>query len=219
MTIHKEGYRILTGAALGAAALITLVLWSRPGPPWLSWTLVAACVICFLLVLQFFRLPSRTNRSQPGELVAPCDGKVVVIEEVEEPEFFRDRRIQVSIFMSPVNVHANWTPCEGKVVYSRYHPGLYLVAWDPKSSTSNERTTVVIDAGDRRQVLVRQIAGAVARRIVCYAKEGMPLRANDEIGFIKFGSRVDLFFPPGTDIRCRIGDVTRGNETVIARWS
>ena len=163
-------------------------------------------------------MPSRTNRAAADELVAPCDGKVVVIEEVEEPEYFKGKRIQVSIFMSPINVHANWVPCEGEVKYTKYHEGLYLVAWHPKSSTENERTTVVIERKPGQEVLLRQIAGAVARRIVYYVKPGQKVSRNEQFGFIKFGSRVDLFFPIGTEIIAKIGDVTKGNETVIARW-
>jgi len=163
-------------------------------------------------------LPKRVNGAQPNELVAPCDGKVVVIEEVEEPEYFKDKRIQVSIFMSPINVHANWTPVGGEVTYVKYHPGKFLVAWHPKSSTDNERTTVVVKANNGKEVLFRQIAGAVARRICYYVKPGQALSQGEEFGFIKFGSRVDLYFPIGTDIRCKIGDVTTGNETVIAAW-
>ncbi|MFN8775726.1 MAG: phosphatidylserine decarboxylase family protein [Flavobacteriales bacterium] len=218
MTIHKEGHQILLTTLLAGAVLTAAVRYVLPGLPWLTIAAGTASLIVFLLFLQFFRLPSRTNRSAPNELVAPCDGKVVVIEEVEEPEFFKDKRIQVSIFMSPVNVHANWAPCEGRVVYSRYHPGKYLVAWHPKSSTENERTTVVFEQAPGKQVMCRQIAGAVARRIICYAKEGLSMSRNDEFGFIKFGSRVDIFLPPGTEVVCEIGNITRGNETVIARW-
>ncbi|MFM7770726.1 MAG: phosphatidylserine decarboxylase family protein, partial [Bacteroidota bacterium] len=171
-----------------------------------------------LLFLQFFRLPRRLNTSQENELVAPCDGKVVVIEEVEESEYFKDKRIQVSIFMSPLNVHANWTAVNGEVSFFKYHPGKFLVAWHPKSSTENERTTVVVKHHSGKEVLMRQIAGAVARRIVWYVEKGSELNRNDQFGFIKFGSRVDLFFPLGTEIVSQIGDITKGNETVIARW-
>lgn len=219
MTIHKEGHRILLTTLLVGAALTTFVRYLMPEWPWVFGLAGVASLVVFLLFLQFFRLPSRSNQSAPNELVAPCDGKVVVIEEVEEPEFFKDKRIQVSIFMSPINVHANWTPCEAKVVYSKYHPGKYLVAWHPKSSTENERTTVVFEHAPGKQVLCRQIAGAVARRIVCYAKEGQAISRNDEFGFIKFGSRVDIFLPIGTEIVCNLQDVTKGNETVIARWN
>jgi phosphatidylserine decarboxylase len=168
--------------------------------------------------VQFFRLPSRTNRASANELVAPCDGKVVVIEETEEPEYFKGKRIQVSIFMSPLNVHANWVPCEGEVKYAKYHKGLYLVAWHPKSSTDNERTTIVIQHPNGKEVLFRQIAGAVARRIVYYVKPGQKVARNEQFGFIKFGSRVDIFLPLGTEVVAQMNQVTKGNETVIARW-
>ena len=156
--------------------------------------------------------------SASNELVAPCDGKVVVIEEVEEPEYFKGKRKQISIFMSPLNVHANWTPCDGVVTYSKYHEGLYLVAWHPKSSTENERTTVVVKNEKGQEVLLRQIAGAVARRIVCYVKAGDKVSRNDQFGFIKFGSRVDVFLPLDATVKVKIDDVTKGNETVIASW-
>jgi phosphatidylserine decarboxylase len=212
MTIHKEGFKIL-GGTLFVSTILTggaFLLFETA----LIWILTAiACGIVFLLFLQFFRLPHRVNRASENELVAPCDGKVVVIEEVEEPEYF-----QVSIFMSPLNVHANWTPCSGEVKYMKYHPGLFLVAWHPKSSTENERTTVVVEHAPGKDVLLRQVAGAVARRIVWYVNAGDKLKTNDQFGFIKFGSRVDLYFPLGTEIVANIDDVTKGNETVIARW-
>jgi phosphatidylserine decarboxylase len=156
--------------------------------------------------------------SAANELVAPCDGKVVVIEETEEPEYFKGKRIQVSIFMSPLNVHANWVPCEGEVTYAKYHKGLYLVAWHPKSSTDNERTSIVIKHTNGKEVLFRQIAGAVARRIVYYVKPGQQVSRNEQFGFIKFGSRVDIFLPLGSEVVAQMGQVTKGNETVIARW-
>ena len=217
MTIHKEGFKILGGTLLISTMLVggAFLLFDTA----LIWILTAvACGIVFLLFLQFFRLPNRVNRANENELVAPCDGKVVVIEEVEEPEYFQGKRIQVSIFMSPLNVHANWTPCSGAVKYFKYHPGLFLVAWHPKSSTENERTTVVVEHAPGKDVLLRQVAGAVARRIVWYVNEGDKLNTNDQFGFIKFGSRVDLYFPLGTEILANIDDVTKGNETVIARW-
>jgi phosphatidylserine decarboxylase len=217
MTIHKEGFKIL-GGTLFVSTILTggaFLLFETA----LIWILTAiACGIVFLLFLQFFRLPHRVNRASENELVAPCDGKVVVIEEVEEPEYFKGKRIQVSIFMSPLNVHANWTPCSGEVKYMKYHPGLFLVAWHPKSSTENERTTVVVEHAPGKDVLLRQVAGAVARRIVWYVNAGDKLKTNDQFGFIKFGSRVDLYFPLGTEIVANIDDVTKGNETVIARW-
>ncbi|MEZ4799993.1 MAG: phosphatidylserine decarboxylase family protein [Flavobacteriales bacterium] len=218
MTIHKEGYKILTVTFLILAAINAVVCFAV-GIEWLNWAVFGATLIMFFLVLQFFRLPKRTNRAAENELVAPCDGKLVVIEEVEEPEFFKGKRIQVSIFMSPINVHANWVPCEGEVRYVKYHEGLYLVAWHPKSSTENERSTVVIERKPGQDVLLRQVAGAVARRIVYYVKPGQKVNRNEQFGFIKFGSRVDLYFPLGTEIVSKIGDVTKGNETVIARWA
>ncbi|HEY8404210.1 MAG TPA: phosphatidylserine decarboxylase family protein [Flavobacteriales bacterium] len=218
MTIHKEGYTIIGTAFLICAALVTGAYFLFGQYPFWFWLFTAVVVVFFYLVVQFFRLPSRTNRAAANELVAPCDGKVVVIEEVEETEYFKDKRIQVSIFMSPLNVHANWVPCEGEVQYAKYHEGLYLVAWHPKSSTENERTTIVVKHPNNKEVLLRQIAGAVARRIVYYVKPGDKVNRNDQFGFIKFGSRVDIFLPLGTEIKCKINDVTKGNETVIAAW-
>jgi len=218
MTIHKEGYKIL-GSTLLVSTILVGISKLTVASPWLWISVAAACTIVFLLFLQFFRLPKRLNQAGPDELVAPCDGKVVVIEEVEEPEYFKGKRIQVSIFMSPINVHANWTVCSGEVKYMKYHPGLFLVAWHPKSSTDNERTTVVVEHAPGKDVLLRQVAGAVARRIVWYVKAGDKLSTNDQFGFIKFGSRVDIYLPIGTEIKCALGDKTVGNETVIAKWN
>lgn len=218
MTIHKEGYKIIAIAFFICSTLVIGAHFLFGAYPVWFWLFTAAVAVFMYLVLQFFRLPSRTNRAAANELVAPCDGKVVVIEEVEEPEYFKDKRIQVSIFMSPLNVHANWVPCEGTVQYAKYHEGLYLVAWHPKSSTENERTTVVVKHPNQKEVLFRQIAGAVARRIVYYVKPGDKVNRNDQFGFIKFGSRVDIFLPLGTQVKVNINDVTKGNETVIAAW-
>jgi phosphatidylserine decarboxylase len=211
--IHKEGYKILIGLLLvlglivAAAAIWAVVL--------LPLVLVVA-IIFFLLVLQFFRNPKRLIASADNELVyAPADGKVVVIEETEESEYFKDRRLQISIFMSPINVHVNRNPIGGKVVYSEYHPGKYLVAWHPKSSTENERTTVVIDSG-KHQVLFRQIAGAMAKRIKNYLKVGQKVEQGGEMGFISFGSRVDVFLPLDAKVSVSIGDKVKGNVTVLA---
>ena len=217
MTIHKEGRGLIIVTTL---ILGLVVFWDKQteGLFWLKLLITAAVVFFWIAFLQFFRLPKRVNGAQTNELVAPCDGKVVVIEEVEEPEYFKDKRIQVSIFMSPLNVHANWTPIGGEVTYVKYHPGKFLVAWHPKSSTENERTTVVVKAKNGKEVLFRQIAGAVARRICFYVKPNEHISQGDEFGFIKFGSRVDLYFPLGTDIKCKIGDITIGNETIIASW-
>jgi len=218
MTIHKEGYTIIAGTTLICGAIIFgLTNLLDTSSVWF-WLASAPVIVFYYLVVQFFRLPSRTNRSAANELVAPCDGKVVVIEETEEPEYFKGKRIQVSIFMSPLNVHANWVPCEGEVTYAKYHKGLYLVAWHPKSSTDNERTTIVVKHANGKEVLFRQIAGAVARRIVYYVKPGQRVERNEQFGFIKFGSRVDIFLPLGSEVVAQIGQVTKGNETVIARW-
>jgi phosphatidylserine decarboxylase len=218
MTIHKEGYTIIAGTTLICGAIIFgLTNWLDTSGVWF-WLASAPVIVFFYLVVQFFRLPSRSNRSAANELVAPCDGKVVVIEETEEPEYFKGKRIQVSIFMSPLNVHANWVPCEGEVTYAKYHKGLYLVAWHPKSSTDNERTTIVVKHANGKEVLFRQIAGAVARRIVYYVKPGQRVERNEQFGFIKFGSRVDIFLPLGSEVVAQMGQVTKGNETIIARW-
>jgi phosphatidylserine decarboxylase len=169
-----------------------------------------------VLILQFFRNPNRRIDANDKVVLAPVDGKVVVIEEVFEEEYFKDKRIQVSIFMSPINVHVTRYAVSGKVKYSKYHPGKYLVAWHPKASTENERTTVVIENMIFGEILYRQIAGALARRIVNYAEEGMQVRQGDDAGFIKFGSRVDMFFPLGTKIEVKLQQNAVGNQTVIA---
>ncbi len=170
------------------------------------------------LVVQFFRVPKRSLSFDENTIYSPCDGKVVVIEETEEDEFLKEKRIQISIFMSPLNVHVNWAPMNGIIKYLRYHPGKYLVAWHPKSSTENERTTIVFDNG-RFSVLLRQIAGAVARRIIWYPEEGNEWKQHDEIGFIRFGSRVDLFLPLDADIKVKIGDKVSGQTSKIAEIS
>ena len=186
-------------------------------PLWAAGVLDAGAVVLLALVINFFRLPQRQiGGSHPGDVLCPSDGKVVVIEEVEEPEYFKDRRIQVSIFMSPLNVHAQWAPVAGEVLEARYHPGKYLVAWHPKSSTENERTTHVI-AGPHGPVLFRQIAGAVARRICWYMKPGQTLQQGDEVGFIKFGSRIDVYLPLDAEMQVELDQLVTGRETVLAR--
>ncbi|MEN0004861.1 MAG: phosphatidylserine decarboxylase family protein [Bacteroidota bacterium] len=216
MTIHKEGWGILSGLTLVLVVIYFTVSQSFPGA---TPFVLAASGIIFLLVLQFFRNPNRQLAATNDQVIyAPADGKVVVIEETEEPEFFNDRRIQLSIFMSPTNVHVNRNPISGKIAYYKYHPGKYLVAWHPKSSIENERTTIVYDNG-KAQVLVRQIAGAVARRIRNYLKEGQQVTQGGEMGFIKFGSRVDLFLPLGTEIKVEKDQKVVGNRTVLATFS
>lgn len=177
----------------------------------------AVALVLLGLVLNFFRYPNRpVGEHQPGDVLCPSDGKVVVIEEVEETEWFKDRRIQVSVFMSPLNVHAQWAPFAGKVLYTRHHPGKYLVAWHPKSSTENERSTHVVE-GAGGPVMFRQIAGALARRICAYMSEGQEVEAGDEVGFIKFGSRIDVFLPLDAEVKVKIGDVVQGRVDVLAR--
>ena len=173
--------------------------------------------LAFLLLLQFFRSPFRNLFTHEDLIIAPADGKVVVIEEVHEPEFFKDTRRQISIFMSPINVHITRNPVSGVVKYFKYHPGNYFVAWHPKSSTKNERTTVVVTSSVGADILFRQIAGAMARRIVWYVTEGDEVNQGEEFGFIKFGSRVDIFVPVDTHIKVKLGEKTKGGQTVIAQ--
>lgn len=214
MKIHKEGYKILTVLAILLAVANGIVFWLLPS--WLTISYITTAIL-FLLVLQFFRSPWREIMMPDDNLVyAPADGKIVAIEEVNEDEYFEDKRIQVSIFMSPTNVHVNRNPIGGTVNYFRYHPGKYLVAWHPKSSTENERTTVVIGNGDT-EILLRQIAGAVAKRIVNYLNVGEEVQQGDEMGFIKFGSRVDLFLPLNAKIEVKLNQKVKGNRTVIAK--
>lgn len=214
MTIHKEGYLIIVTAII----LLALLNWIGASLlPILQILVAIASLVFFILVIQFFRNPKRLiNQSNNNWVYAPADGKVVVIEEVEEPEYFQDKRLQISIFMSPLNVHVNRNPVSGVVKYKHYHNGKYLVAWHPKSSTENERTTVVIDNGNA-EILVRQIAGAVARRIVNYLQVGQEVTQGSEMGFIKFGSRVDIFLPLDAKVEVEIGQDVKGNVDVIAR--
>jgi phosphatidylserine decarboxylase len=214
---HREGRKIILVSTLLFAGL-NLGLYSWLGDGWISKILLLLSLIFFVLILQFFRNPRRTIPVDENNIIAPADGKVVVIEEVEEPEYFKGKRRQISIFMSPLNVHVNRYPVSGKVVYQKYYPGKYLVAWHPKSSTENERTTVVVENA-KGSVLFRQIAGALARRIVCYATEGAAARQGAEFGFIKFGSRIDLFIPLDCHINVKMGEKTVGGETIIATFA
>jgi phosphatidylserine decarboxylase len=216
MTIHKEGYNSIAIAGL-IYILISYASFSyiSYNHPLIAWVLFVLATGFFLFIVSFFRVPKRVHTMDPGAIIAPADGKVVVIEETVDLEYFNDKRLQVSIFMSPANVHVNRNPINGEVLYSRYHKGKYLVAWDPKSSTENERHSVVI-RNDQTTILVKQIAGAVARRIVNYLKPGQTVVQNNEMGFIKFGSRVDLLLPPGTTVNVKIGEAVKGGVTVIA---
>jgi len=218
MYIHKEGYRSI---ALGAMTwlLLSLLVFRFIGnshSAW-AWAIFLLLTFLFLFLVSFFRIPRRDMTTGEYSVIAPADGKVVVIEEAEDPEYFKAKRLQVSIFMSPANVHVNRAPLSGEVVYSRHHDGKFLVAWDPKSSTDNERHSIVIRSrfGD---ILVKQIAGALAKRIVNYMKEGQAITQNAEIGFIKFGSRVDVLLPPGTEVNVRIGQHVKGGVTAIATF-
>ena len=215
--IHREGFKILL-ITLVVLVVVNFIANKYVTIPWLRGLISIASVIVFILFLQFFRNPARNTIVDAQAIIAPADGKVVVIEEVEEGEYFKDKRIQVSIFLSPLNVHVNRNPTTGEVSYFQYHPGDYLVAWHPKSSTLNERTTTVIKDEKGREVLFRQIAGAVARRICYYVKQGVKVAQGNEMGFIKFGSRVDVFLPLDAVIDVKIGDITKGGETVVARY-
>ena len=217
MKFHREGRTIMLSFFIVFAAIVAALYFLLEEYAVLFGIIVILLGILYLLIVQFFRVPTRNTVAQPNDVISPCDGKVVVIEEVYEPEFFKDKRIQISIFMSPLNVHVNFAPISGNVIYQKYHEGLYLVAWDPKASTDNERTTVVANNSSGIPVLFRQIAGAVARRIICYAKEGDTIVAGKEFGFIKFGSRIDLFLPLDSEIHINIGDKVIGAETLIAK--
>lgn len=216
MRLHREGFTIIFVTTLILLGL-NYAVQTLAGDGVVLQVFLGISLFFFVMVVQFFRNPSRNTPQGEGLIIAPADGKVVVIEEVEEPEYFKDKRKQISIFMSPINVHVSRTPVSGNVLYYKYFKGKYLVAWHPKSSTENERTTVVMEEGGK-QVLFRQIAGALARRIVCYVKPGMSLNKGDEYGFIKFGSRIDLYLPLDTEILVELNQKTVGGETVIAKW-
>lgn len=216
MTIHKEGYTTIAVSLLFIFVLNAIIDYRFADVTWLRWLAYIVSLTLFLIVLQFFRNPSRSFTSDNNLVICPADGKVVVIEETEEGEYFKDKRIQVSIFMSPVNVHINRNPISGVVKFFKYHPGKYLAAWNPKSSTENERTTVVVEHENGTPVLFRQIAGALARRIVWYVKEGDIVEQSKEFGFIKFGSRVDIFLPLGTKVNLELNQVVKGGITILA---
>ncbi len=215
--IHREGYKLIAGFFVLLVLINAIVMYFGP-PMWVIMPLHILSLGFWILIIQFFRNPKRNTPINPNHIIAPADGKVVVIEEVEEPEYFKDKRKQISIFMSPLNVHVNRFPVGGTVSYVKYHPGLYLVAWHPKSSTENERTTVVVKTDNHGEVLFRQIAGAVARRIVYYCKNGDKATEGSEMGFIKFGSRVDIFLPLSAKVKSNLNDVVKGGETVIAEF-
>ncbi len=216
MTIHKEGRILLFVLLIIFFALNGAIAYLIPEAVSIQNLAIGGSLIFYLIVLQFFRNPVFTISKNEKFVLAPADGKVVVIEETEEHEYLKSKRRQISIFMSPINVHVNRMPVGGAISYYKYHPGKFLVAWHPKSSTENERTTVVAKMKNGTEVLFRQIAGALARRIKCYVKEGISLEQGQEFGFIKFGSRVDIFLPLDATVKVAMGDVTKGGRTVIA---
>ncbi len=219
MKIHKEGYPtiILTIIVCGVLKFVTDKYLQPISVP-LAWLVNGILLFLLLFVISFFRLPKREHTFNENAIIAPADGKVVVIEETVDEEYFHEKRLQISVFMSPANVHVNRNPISGKVLYSKYHKGKYLVAWDPKSSTENERHSVVL-SNNKITILVKQIAGAVARRIVNYSKVDENVKQNNELGFIKFGSRVDLLLPTNVKTAVKIGDVVQGGVTVLAHIS
>ena len=219
MTIHKEGYKTISIIALVCLVLGDVTLnYVAPLSNVIAWGIYVILFGFWLFIVSFFRIPTRTFTYNEDAVVSPADGKVVVIEEVFDTEFFQEKRLQISVFMSPANVHVNRYPFSGKVVYSQYHKGKYLVAWDPKSSTENERHSIVL-SNPKADVLVKQIAGALAKRIVNYSVVGEDAKQNEQLGFIKFGSRVDLLLPLGTPVNVKIGDKVKNGVSVLATLS
>jgi len=219
MKFHREGRASIILATIASLAILLIAYWVfgdyQAAQP------VAMMIAAFIMItiLQFFRNPRRRQLTMPDAIIAPADGKVVVIEEVQDSEYFDEKVRQISIFMSPTNVHINWYPVSGKIVYSKYHPGKYLVAWNPKSSTDNERHSVVIEHPSYGKVLAKQIAGAMARRIVNYAEVGKEIAQGEEMGFIKFGSRVDVLIPLSAKVEVNLEDKTIGGQTILASFS
>jgi phosphatidylserine decarboxylase len=218
MKIHKEGYRTIAIAAL-VFGIINVASFALFGAslPWLAGSIFFVTFAVFLFLVSFFRIPARVHTQGDNRIICPADGKVVVIEEIFDEEYFKDKRLQVSIFMSPANVHVNRNPISGVVRYSQYHKGKYLVAWHPKSSTENERHSIVLE-NNKGILLVKQIAGALAKRIVNYAVVGSTVTQNDEFGFIKFGSRVDVLLPVGTKVSVQLNQAVKGGVTELATW-
>ncbi len=215
LRIHREGHQILASLTLGLVLLHVALFYFQP-LQWLNYFLVLGSLLLWLFVLQFFRNPARHTPFDSSAVYSPADGKVVVIEETLEKEYYKEKRLQISVFMSPLNVHANRSPISGKVCYYQYHDGKYLVAWHPKSSELNERNSIVIESPQGISILVRQIAGAMARRICCYLQAQSAVVQGEEFGFIKFGSRVDVFLPLDSKINVKIGDKVKAGESVLA---
>ena len=218
MTIHKEGYKIIAWTCIlfGAINIISFYIFSFH-VPWVSWLIFLSTLVLLILIISFFRIPKREYTIDDNAIIAPADGKIVAIEEIQADEYFTDRRLQVSIFMSPLNVHVNRNPVGGEVAYTKYHPGKYLVAWHPKSSADNERSTTVY-RHQEKEILVKQIAGALARRIINYLQVSQKVDQAAEMGFIRFGSRVDVIMPLHVKLKVKIGDMAKGGITVIATW-
>jgi len=219
MTIHREGFRTIAITALlfGIVNVLSISFLSE-SLNWLSLTIFFVTLVFFLFIISFFRIPNRTLTINNNQIISPADGKVVVIEEIIDTEYFNDKRIQLSVFMSPANVHVNRNPINGEVVYNQYHKGKYLVAWHPKSSTENERWSVAVK-NEKGTILYKQIAGALAKRICNYTKVGQQVKQTEEYGFIKFGSRVDVLLPVGTKINVELNQKVQGGVTVLATWS
>ncbi len=219
MTIHREGYKTILIAFLFVAAFLLLLNDILEDQSWFHYSMYALGLWFFIMIVRFFRSPKRIVKGGEKVILCPADGKVVVIERTIEPEYFKDERIQVSIFMSATNVHVNWFPVGGEIVYYFYHPGKHMVAFNPKASLENERSTTVIQTFDHKKILVRQIAGAMARRIKCYPKVGEPVIQGEELGFIKFGSRVDLLLPVDTKLEIKLNQKVTGQQTIIGYLS
>ena len=218
MTIHREGYTSIAIAALICGLLNTVsVYFLAESYGWLAWLVFIVTFGLFLFIVSFFRIPNRTLTIDDNKIICPADGKVVVIEEIVDEEYFKDKRLQVSVFMSPANVHVNRNPMNGEVIYNQYHKGKYLVAWHPKSSTENERWSVAVK-NNHGTILYKQIAGALAKRICNYTSVGQQVKQCDEYGFIKFGSRVDILLPVGTKVNVSLNEVVKGGVTVLATW-
>ena len=218
MKLHKEGKYIIIVAFILLALLVAILLYFGPYELWYQIPLSVAAIIFYYFIVRFFRVPQRDFVVKDGVILAPADGEIVVIEEVFEDEYLKEPCLQISVFMSPLDVHINWFPFAGKVRYFKYHPGKHLVAWHPKSSKLNERTSICVETKDHKLVMIRQIAGAVARRIVCYAKVNEEVKQNEQLGFIKFGSRVDLFLPLSVKPQVKLEEKVVGGVSVIAEF-
>jgi len=217
MNIHREGYKTIIIVFLFEAAVLLAFNHIFPDQTWFHYTLYILGLWFFTMIIRFFRVPKRVTNSGENVILCPADGKVVVIERTVEPEYFKEERIQVSIFMSATNVHVNWYPICGEIIYYYYHPGKHMVAFNPKASLENERATTVIQTKNHQRILIRQIAGAVARRIKCYPRVGEPVTQGEELGFIKFGSRVDSLLPIDTKLEISLNQIVVGKQTVIGR--